>query len=200
MKTYTIPPACLAHPDWGIHPNHAQLLYNILLIPQIRTYLEIGCGYGVSTSAAVQAISGRLLELQVHLCDTKFHEYVLRMAHYCGKFNSTGVKTLAIFSPGSMDCVFVDGDHSHANVAAEIKELRRLGVPTIIAHDTHSKKYPGPAQFLEAYSDYESIHDKRWNGLFIASRIHHVMEQVRWVYAEWCEWLERKSCSTRPVV
>lgn len=197
MKTYTIPPACLAHSDWGIDPRHAQLLYNILLIPQIRTYLEIGCGYGVSTSAAVATIKHRTMKID--LCDVdprpELAEILPKNYSHGSFFATTGVDVLSC--AGIWDCVFIDGDHSPANVAAEIKELRRLDVPTIIAHDTCNEQYLGPRQFIQAYADYESIHDERFRGLFIASRDHVVMEQIRWAYAEYEQWLQK---SLQPTV
>lgn len=197
MKTYTIPPACIPSRIGanmhGIDPRHAQLLYNILLIPQIRTYLEIGCGYGVSTSAVVEAISRRPDEFYAEVCDTRITDVVKELRPATPLFlvhQHSGLDLLAANSH-SIDCVFIDDDHSSDNVAAEIKELRRLDVPTIIAHDTNNPQYPGPRQFIDAYADYESIHDERFRGLFIASRDHVVMEQIRWAYTDFLEWYTR---------
>lgn len=180
MKTYTIPEACLRKKRHvGVHDNYAQLLYNILLIPEIHTYLEIGCDQGVSTSAAAQARSERD-DFFPAVCDIRLSKTVLDLTW--GGFQRHRQRSwdvLAASEVGQWDCVFVDGDHTEKGVARDIEELKRLQVQTVIAHDTNNPRWPGPSQFVREYADWPHVHDTRWLGLFMASRDAAVWAQIK---------------------
>lgn len=180
MKTYPIPPECLERPSWGIDPRHAQVLFNLLLHPTIKYYLEIGAGYGLSTSAAMAAHFARQARewLTVHVCETEPKAHVVRLLYPHALLHPMrGVDYLRRMTRGICgDAVFIDGDHSPENVALEIAELKRLDVPTIIAHDTAFDRFPGPQQFLTAYADWPNVHDTRWRGLFVASKYQQVVD------------------------
>lgn len=185
LKHYDIP--AVVQGGWrhvGIHDQHAQLLFNVLLLPQINTYLEIGCGNGVSTSAALAAKRDRGGVLDLTVCDIDIKPHVLDLIGSNAKtLESKSLDVLA--STKGWDAIFADGNHQPENVAAEIAELNRLDVPIVIAHDTANVKRPGPAQFLDAYSDWWHWHDPRWHGLFIAARI--AVDELDSICREWRE-------------
>lgn len=178
MKKFTVPSICRRDRQGMCLRNYQlQVLYNILLMPQIRTYLEIGCYEGVSTSVAAQVLKERK-DFRPAVCDIFISNAVREITSinfqvYVGK----SVDFLPTFMQGQWDCIFVDGDHSAKNVAAEIIELKRLRPTTILAHDTMNKQL-GPRLFVDAFPDYAAVHDVRGVGFFIATLDKQIIEEI----------------------
>ncbi len=122
--------------------------------PDPAVFVEIGCYLGRSTAylAVEIANSGKRIE---HHCidpwtDKGVSTYELFMAYtapvrdrlHIHRAKSPGAASL--FAAGSVDFVFVDGDHDYEGVRADIVAwLPKLKSGGVIAGDDHTAEYPG---------------------------------------------------------
>ena len=114
--------------------------------------LEIGVRSGVSTSAILAGLEERggfLHSVDMQNCP-------IFEGHPQWQFiQSDSVKCwpeLLQVLPGSLDMLFVDGDHTYEGA---LSDLRHFGVraKTIFVHDTDAPDFPGVRQAVEQYCD-----------------------------------------------
>lgn len=142
------------NPTGGVHwynadARHVRWLREELQTGKYKRVLEIGCHFGYSTSAFLDALKHTLVE-EVHLCDINITSQLRDTLRVYGVdvtlHECTSVELLSHDS--NWDLVFLDGDHSVEAVSAEMELLR--DVPAIFLHDTQGHlNCPGPPLFKE---------------------------------------------------
>jgi predicted O-methyltransferase YrrM len=137
---------------------HVQTIYEIIMATQPKRVLEIGCYWGYSSSAIVQAKIDGWEGHSLHV-DTEIRDQLIAVLRRGGKEWSvaqiTGVKALQRLAPG--DLVIVDGDHSDDNVRLETNLILDQGWKSVIAHDVAGGVHePGPPKMLERLRSYPS--------------------------------------------
>jgi predicted O-methyltransferase YrrM len=160
--------------------------------PQKATFVEVGCFLGKSlcylgeairksnkdiTLIGVDTCTGSpttsiALGLAAHLGGT-FAGLLHRNVLACGLGGSVrlilaeSVAAAALFAPASLDFVFIDGDHSHAAVLADIAAwLPRIRPGGLLAgHDYRMTSQPHLAGVTEAV-------EARWPGEDLGTNLH----------------------------
>lgn len=205
-------PSALSGPaSWALDVRHTKILFNILMLPSIRRYSEIGSGVGVSTTAAIECLR-RGKGLHVQLCDALIQPAVHEMASVWipkGFVNLREVDSIRfIVESPKPDLIFLDGDHSSAQVRGELDAILRKGVRAICAHDTMAvdrarrkgwdpQKFSGPAELRDAiqYSPgWYCLEDRRYReeeatdrGFFFATMDLKLFASVQRIFRYWAD-------------
>lgn len=185
-----------------IDDRHLQWLRSSLLSVRRRRVCEIGCWKGHSTSAFFDALSMGVVD-EVHLVDPKPRVELLEKIndhplknwihlHRCSSVNFLSNDT-------DFDFIFVDGDHSKANVVAELSLLLPAQIPLIAAHDTSSgDRFPncfGPQHIkhmyqMEGYYVIEDslfrVNERTERGLTFAAKTLELYGTVLDGYRKYC--------------
>lgn len=209
VKEY--PSALSGSASWALDVRHTKILFNILMLPSIELYSEIGSGFGVSTTAAIESLR-RGKSLRAQLCDTLFQPVVREIASV---WISKGLVHLRemdsirfIDESPKPDLIFVDGDHSSVQVRGELNAILRKGIRAICAHDTMAvdrarrkgwdpQKFSGPAELRDAvqYSPgWYCLEDRRYRegeatdrGFFFATTDFKLFASVQQIFRHWTE-------------
>lgn len=165
--------AHLAHPDDGgqlhhMDAMHVNMIYEFLARNEFKDVVEVGCKYGYSTSAFIQALrEGKGFRFTcIDICITD------DLRQTCAGHD---VRLLQMDSRDGLqicrntDCLCIDGYHFWENVGCELAIAMRYGVKTIIAHDVSDCSEDGPKRMLEQlrrFGDWDIfVEDKMRPGL-----------------------------------
>jgi hypothetical protein len=150
--------------------GHALMIGQFIREIDATSVVEVGCCYGISTGAILDAFEERregLCELRqqrlLHLIDVKFQQTIMDMYSYYPPCRYTLVRidecpSLSKYGDDRPtlgryygEVVILDGDHSEENVMAEVDlVLSWAKLPrAIILHDTGRDGLPGPRAAVE---------------------------------------------------
>ncbi len=139
--------------------DHAALLWGVAVALRPEVIVEIGVRKGNSTTVlahAARTVGGRLFSVDIHECPLA--ERRVAQLGLEAEFSWEGRDAAGRFADGAIDLLFLDGDHSHAGVEADLAawgpKIRRGGM--VIAHDAER---PGVA---------EPLRQSGWPAVFLA--------------------------------
>lgn len=199
-------------PVIAMDKRHIYLLHDILCAGHFRSALEIGCAYGASTTAFVQAMKV-IPEMRVTLCDIFITKSVKGMTQDCGDrlvtLQTPSVEVLE--SPREFDFICVDGAHDMATVSAETELLLQRKPLVVMAHDTSAtlagyEKAEG-AEYLKRRfmlePGYLCLEDNLFRdseaterGLFFATTSEVMFSIAQERFKRWCaEWIPAEVCA-----
>lgn len=134
--------------EWEIDRRHLLWLSDVLLSRRYRRVLEIGSYRGYSARAFLHALAAGVVD-EVHLCDVAPTDELRALVAVSGVADRVTIHTCPstelLARDGHWDLVFLDGDHSAANVQKESRLLIAAGAKAIFAHDTRNPNCAGPA-------------------------------------------------------
>jgi predicted O-methyltransferase YrrM len=118
--------------------------------------------------------------------DTFYEEAKQRVAPYnCELIRKRSMEALADFPDGSIDAVFIDGNHQYEFVAQDIgfwaRKVRSSGI--VSGHDYIRRRKPTATHVIEAVQGYTKAYDiKPW---FLLGRQEKRTEEVRDASRSW---------------
>lgn len=197
-------PGIWEFPPASIDRRHLFWMYDVLMAGGFQHALEIGCLYGASSTAFVEAINlGRLqnatfcdLDIQPSLQSTLA---TCRVPHRSRVRECRSVDVLSEPESG-FDFVFVDGDHSLETVQAEVQLLLKRQPVCVMAHDTSAQisglpDCDGPPFLKWAFqttAPYLCLEDNALRpneltqrGMFLATTSEEVFEHARTSLKRW---------------
>lgn len=122
------------HPgsEWSMDVRHAEWVKAALLALKPATAVEVGCLFGVSTLAILEAGVP-----DVHLIDVRILGSVRQMAtDYGATLYEETSETALLKVPASTNlAALIDGDHSLPVVQKEAEILNRMAPRIVLAHD-----------------------------------------------------------------
>lgn len=118
--------------EWSMDARHAEWIKAALVSLQLDTAVEVGCLFGVSTLAILEAGVP-----DVHLIDVRITDSVRQMATDYGAklYEETSEAAMPTVPTSTNMAVLIDGDHSLAVLQKEYTLLARLAPRVVIAHD-----------------------------------------------------------------
>jgi hypothetical protein len=120
---------------YSTDPRHVRFIYEAAMVAGSVAVLEIGCFDGFTTSAFVQAVLDGA-PLRVTCVDRCVRPGLVAVAARAGgRVEVAQADSLELLVSHRYDLVFVDGDHSIAQVSRELGHLLAQGCRTIVAHD-----------------------------------------------------------------
>lgn len=208
-----LPPApydLSAYPNIGISAGasldrrHLFWMYDVLTAGGFQHALEIGCWYGGSSTAFVEAINREKLP-RATFCDVAFQSEFREVVSHCqhpDRIRAYSGRSFDLLRDRSQefDFVFIDGDHRLQNVREELELLLQRQPVCVVAHDTNAeslkyKECDGPPLLKWAFqttAPYLCLEDNALRpgedtarGLFLATKSPEVFEVARQALRRW---------------
>jgi hypothetical protein len=147
---------------WSADLRHVRWIRDTLQTGRFRKVLEVGCMYGYSTSAFLDALKAGRVD-SVDLCEpapTPELRALLAGAGDKVRLHECTVQELFARPWGGWDLVFLDGDHDRTTAEVEVKTLLRNRVRAVFVHDSASA-FTGPPVIKEglAGAGYKTVED-----------------------------------------
>lgn len=154
---------------------HAMMIGEFLRLTGVRHVVEVGCCWGVSTAAALEALSWYGSRASYTAIDPEIKPTVQVMVDDA---RTHGVRINVVegesLSPSALAAhanqqtvVILDGDHSPEVVSEEFRICMIAATPAVILHDCGSEGgLPGPRGVLDAHvGRHDAIDEKRRAGM-----------------------------------
>lgn len=119
---------------YAVDETHVGMIRAELMTGRYRRVLEVGCHHGASTRAFLDALAAGAVA-EVHLCEPAVTPELERLVAGTGAVLHRCRSVELLERDAAFDLALLDGDHSEATVAEELRRLVAAGVPTVIAHD-----------------------------------------------------------------
>ncbi|TVQ98342.1 MAG: class I SAM-dependent methyltransferase [Desulfovibrionales bacterium] len=122
---------------WNMDPPHIQVLYELAMLPDLETVVEIGSFRGASTSAFIQAQKDGA-EFHLHVVEVKVRPQLRQVLDAVSDSRWTvytePIQNITIPAP---DLMLIDGDHGAPAVVDTLAALC-LGTRIIVMHDSQT--------------------------------------------------------------
>lgn len=198
--------------SWSLDLRHALVIYDLLRSGLFQRPLEIGCHYGGSTTAFLQALD-LVDNMSLTLCDNELTDLLLRRVGKHQKRNQIHIAeneslrflTDAIAAGKIFDFVLLDGSHIYHTTYLEMMLLMVLNVNTVVLHDVDTDSvddfgrnfmFDGPRKVLERYysskewmivlDNLSRAHELTHRGLALITRDQRVYEIAKSSFGMYC--------------
>jgi hypothetical protein len=121
--------------------RHVYMIHDLLMAWSFEHTLEIGCFFGASSTAFVEAIN-RGSRMDATFCDVSISDSLYTVLNNCqhpSRVHLTPQPSWQVLdSEEPWDFIFVDASHDIDTVTLEIKRLLRRRPLCVMAHDTNA--------------------------------------------------------------
>ncbi|TLU81518.1 MAG: class I SAM-dependent methyltransferase [Chlorobium sp.] len=192
--------------SWAIDIRHLMVLHNLLMNLDFKKVLEIGCHYGVSSTAFIETLNYKNIE--IHFCDkrlTKSIKVIAKQGMLNGNIFLHQEDSLSFLENQiNFDFSFIDGFHISEQLMSEFELLTAVGIKNILLHDTNtylieninnSIFFDGPpliAKRLLSSKNWYCIEDKQYRekeetdrGLFFATQNAQIFDMACEIFEYW---------------
>lgn len=194
---------CYTHASSAIDERHVYILADILASWPFKAALELGCLYGASTTAFIEAINGGS-EMVATFCDVDLTQSLVAVLGSCRFADRIAVTRDhswdVLDSPEDFDFVLHDAGHDPKSISLELDLLVKRRPLCFMAHDTNASAAGYVAcdgsellkRTFEQMPDYQCIEDcqhrdgeRTERGLFLATRDAELFALAQSIYERW---------------